>query len=155
MKSAFIIFVFISLLLISCTGKGKKPAADNTKKSTPVDSLLNYIDEGHMEGMGKIGRLHNTRKAVQAAIDSIGKLSANVKQSVADYVDNLTATIREIDYADMAMDKWMMEYRDDSAIDNEAARIKYLSGEKDKIEMVKNAIRSSLQKADSLLKIKF
>jgi Fe2+ or Zn2+ uptake regulation protein len=48
----------------------------------------------------------------------------------------------------------MDEFNVDSAIDNAKERIKYLEEEKLKVTKVKEAILSSLQKADSLLKVK-
>ena len=63
------------------SGTGKVP-------KTLSDSLLKDIDEGHVVGMSKIGKLHNTKKAVQGVIDSIGKLPAKAQQSFAPYVAN-------------------------------------------------------------------
>ena len=153
MKKSSILLAAILLIASACNNNDKKPEKEN-KPVTAVDSILNVIDEGHMEGMGKIGRLHNTKKAVQAAIDSIGKLPGKAQANMANYLENLKSTIKDLDYADMAMDKWMTEYDEDSAIDNEQARLKYLEGEKIKVENVRLAIRNSLQKADSLLKVK-
>ena len=152
MKKIFI--AALSITLVIACNSDKKPKSDTTKPLTQVDSLLNYIEEGHMEGMGKIGRLHNTRKAVQAIIDSISHLPGKLQSAAAAYTDQLKSTIKDLDYADTAMDKWMMEYQEDSASSKETERIKYLSGEKDKIEAIKKAIRNSLQKADSLLKVR-
>ena len=55
-------------------------------------------------------------------------------------------------YADFAMDKWMVEFNIDSAKGNQELRIAYLRSELDKVSNVKKAILSSLSKADSLLK---
>jgi hypothetical protein len=48
----------------------------------------------------------------------------------------------------------MDEFNVDSAIDNAKERVKYLEDEKLKVTKVKEAILNSLQKADSLLKVK-
>lgn len=149
-----IVFPFLAILVcfaMACNSGGKKPKEDKDKPRSAVDSLLSIIDKGHMDGMGKIGRLHNTRKAVQAALDSLGKQVPAPKE----YMDQLNAVIKDIDYADFAMDKWMTEYQEDSAINNEAARVLYLQGETQKVESMSAAIRNSIQKADSLLKTKF
>ena len=49
----------------------------------------------------------------------------------------------------------MSEFNMDSSLNNTEQRIKYLESEKIKISNVKDAMISSLQKADSLLKAKF
>jgi hypothetical protein len=48
----------------------------------------------------------------------------------------------------------MDEFNVDSAIDNAKERVRYLEDEKLKVNKVKDAILNSLQKADSLLKVK-
>ena len=48
----------------------------------------------------------------------------------------------------------MTEYEVDSAEDNAGKHIKYLTDEKMKVDKMKEAILSGLQKADSLLKVK-
>ena len=60
----------------------------------------------------------------------------------------------DLSYAEFAMNKWMDEFNVDSAIDDAKERIKYLEEERLKVTKVKEAILSSLQKADSLLKVK-
>ena len=106
-----------------------------------------------MVGMSKIGKLHNTQKEVQRIIDSIGKLPA-AQQTVASYATSLKAVAKDLEYADFAMDKWMTEFEMDSAINNIEQRIKYLADEKMKVGKMKEALLTSLQKADSLLKVK-
>lgn len=149
-----ILFPILSLLFcinMSCKSGGKKPKENGGGPKSAVDSLLSIIDKGHMDGMGKIGRLHTTRKAVQATLDSLDKLSSAPKG----YMDELRSVIKDIDYADFAMDKWMTEYNEDSSIDNIDQHIRYLQGETQKVESMSAAIRNSIQKADSLLKVKF
>ena len=152
-----ILLPFISMIVLASCG-GKKSESRNHEANEPktqADSLMKYIDDGHMVGMSKIGKLHNIKKEVQAVIDSIGKLPAKAQQAVALYVEQLKTNIKDLDYADFAMDKWMTEFEMDSAIDNMGQRIKYLTDEKMKVSTVKQAILTSMQKADSLLKIKF
>lgn len=148
----------LGCIAIACNNSDKKSDGHNHSGDEPktlADSLMKDIDDGHMIGMSKIGRLHNTRKGVQAVIDSISKLPAKAQQSATQYVSQLKAVISDLDYADFAMDKWMTEFEMDSAVNNMEQRIKYLGDEKLKVEKVKEAMLSSLQKADSLLKAKF
>lgn len=155
MKRIRIPFLLLLFCLnIACKSGEKKPKKNDGDPKSTVDSLLKVIEKGHIDGMGKIGRLHNSRKAVQAALDSMGKLPAAAQQAAKGYVDELNVAIKDIDYADMAMDKWMTEYKEDSAIENKEQRIRYLESEKQKVESMAAAIRNSISKADSLLKPK-
>ena len=147
-----IFLITINIFAVACNNSGKKPE-NETKPMTTVDSLIKDIDKGHMDGMGKIGRLHNTRKKVQALLDSLVKLPSR-SDATTQFIENLRTNIKDLDYADMAMDKWMNEYDEDSAIDNVDQRILYLGGEKIKVDNLSSAIRTSLYTADSLLKVK-
>lgn len=147
-------------LLCACNNNDKKSTdhsghnGSGNEPKTLTDSLLKDIDDGHIVGMSKIGKLHNTRNDVQRVIDSIGKLPAAVRQAAASYTEGLRAVIKDLEYADFAMEKWMMEYDQDSAKDNAEQRLLYLKDEKMKVDKMKEAILSSLQKADSLLNAK-
>ena len=81
-------------------------------------------------------------------------LSAAAQQATASYATSLKAVAKDLEYADFAMDKWMTEFEMDSAINNIEQRIKYLADEKVKVGKMKEALLTSLQKADSLLKVK-
>ncbi len=154
-----IIFPILALVVLAaCNSGDKKNGGHNNSANEPktlADSLMKDIDDGHIVGMSKIGKLHNTQKEVQRVIDSIGKLPAKAQEAVASYVEQLKANIKELEYADFAMEKWMTEFEMDSAIDNIEKRIKYLTDEKMKVSKMKEAILTSMQKADSLLKAKF
>ncbi len=153
-----ILFLAISFTVAACNNTDKKKDNHTHSGNAPktlADSLMKDIDDGHMMGMSKIGKLHNTRKEVKGIIDSIGKLPIKVQQAAAPYITQLQAAIKDMDYADFAMDKWMTEFEMDSAVNNMEQRIKYLTDEKLKVGTVKEALLNSLQKADSLLKIKF
>jgi hypothetical protein len=146
----------VLFIIAACNNADKKHDGHTTNApKTAADSLMAVIDDGHMVGMSKIGKLHNTQKQVQGIIDSIGKLPAKAQQAVAPYVTQLKSVIKDMEYADFSMDKWMTEFEMDSAVDNLEQRIKYLTEEKLKVGKMKEALLTSLQKADSLLKAKF
>lgn len=148
----------VGMLAIACknsdTKKDDAVTRTGDEPKTLADSLMKDIDDGHIVGMSKIGKLHNTQKKVRGIIDSIGKLPAKAQQAAAPYVARLQALIKDLEYADFAMDKWMTEFDMDSAVDNMAQRIKYLTNEKLKVGKMKEAVINGLQKADSLLKSK-
>ena len=154
MKKIILPFIIIVTISYACTNTDKKPGKEDGPANM-ADSLIKVIDDGHHEGMGKIGRLHNTRNAVQHVIDSIGKLPAKAQEAAASFIEQLKSAVKDLNDANGLMESWMTEYDQDSARDDEAKRIEYLEGEKSKIERMKEAIRNSLAKADSLLKAKF
>ena len=155
MKKNILLFALL-FAIVACNNADKK--RDGHTKNEPktlADSLMKDIDDGHMIGMSKIGKLHNTRKEVQRVIDSISNLSTKSQPSTVLYLDQLKTVIKELDYADFAMDKWMTEFDMDSAVNNMEQRINYLADEKVKVSKVKEVMLGSIQKADSLLKTKF
>ena len=85
-------------------------------------------------------------------LDSISTLPAQQAKAAASYKQQLETLVSDLNYADFAMDKWMVEFNLDSAKDNLQLRMVYLQSELDKVLNVKKAILGSLSKADSLLK---
>lgn len=159
MQKISLVFLLTGGLLFASCNSGDKKQGDHSGHGRPgdapqtlTDSLLKDIDEGHITGMSKIGRLHNTQKEVQRVADSLAALPAAAQQKNAAYLSALQAVLKDMQYADFAMDKWMMEYDEDSASDHADQRLLYLKSEKEKVDKMKEAILSSLQKADSLLK---
>ena len=152
----FLLSLLVVGLVWACNSSDKKAGAKTGDQPTPlVDSLLQQIDDGHMLGMSKIGKLHMSKQKIETLVDSIGKLPAAAQTAAAAYVARLKQAIQDLDYADVAMDKWMMEYNEDSAKDNAQAHIEYLRNEALKVDKMKAAILTSMQNADSLLKAKF
>jgi hypothetical protein len=107
---------------------------------------------GHDEVMPKMGKIRGAQKEAQRLIDSIAALPAKAQAEAALLKTKLEELVKDLSYADFAMDKWMTEFSLDSAKDNMAMRLKYLADEKLKVNKVKEAILNSLAKADSLLK---
>lgn len=161
MKKNFLsLLLLLGIGLIACKN-GDKKSGDHSGHGhsvdapvTLTDSLLKTIDEGHIAGMSRIGKLHNTQKEVQRVIDSINQLPPAARQKAEAWLTGLTAVSKDLQYADFAMDKWMMEYDEDSAKDDADRRLEYLKSEKEKVEKMKSAILGSMQKADSLLKLR-
>ncbi len=154
MKKMMISILSLAVCIsMSCNNSDKKNTERGDESKTIADSLMKIIDDDHIVGMSKIGKLHTMQKEVQRVLDSIGKLPAKAQQTAAPYVAGLNAVIKDLEYANFAMDKWMTEFDMDSAVDNMEQRIKYLSDEKMKVGKMKEAILSSMQRADSLLKV--
>ncbi len=110
---------------------------------------------GHDVGMAKDQALEKAVALAQKTIDSISKLPATAKLAATGYKQQLDSLLKDLNYADFAMDKWMKEMNWDPSKIEINERIKYLTDEKLKVDKVKDAILGSLAKADSLLKTKF
>lgn len=137
----------------ACNNEKKDDHSGHGKNEpkTQEDSLMAEVMDGHDVGMSKYGKLETMQKKVKAAIDSVSKLPAKVQQELAPYKVKLDSAAADLSYALYAMDKWMEEFKMDSAKDNMELRIKYLADEKLKVGKVKEAILNSLEKAESLL----
>lgn len=151
----FSIGILMLLSVLACNTKDKNKSDTGEKTGTQTDSLLKQIDEGHVVGMSKIGKLHMAEQRLQEVMDSIKKLPGKTQAAAAAYLDKIKETIADLEYADMAMDKWMMEYNEDSVKDDLNRRLNYLKNETFKVNKMKDAILNGLAKADSLLKAKF
>ncbi len=147
-------FLFIATLfsLCACNNSGGDKTSDN--KAT-ADSLEDEVMDGHNVGMAKMIKIDKAQAEVNRLIDSISKLPAKARDAAQPLKARLDSLLKDLDYAEFAMNKWMEEYNFDSAKDNIEERIKYLTEEKLKVDKVKDAILGSLQKADSLVKAKF
>lgn len=148
MKITVFPVIAFALFLLSCGNQeGTRPQA-----KTLSDSLLQDVLHGHDIGMAKMRKLTQLEQQTQRLVDSIGKLPVKARQASAPYLQKLDSLSKELQYAEFAMNKWMEEFKVDSANDDTEKRVKYLGEEKEKVTKVKDAILSVLQKADSLLK---
>jgi len=119
---------------------------------TPADSLYGQVMEMHDLVMPKMGKVRGAQKRAQALLDSIGSLPTRSAATLTPYKKELETLVSELNYADYAMDQWMMEFNLDSGKNNIEIRLAYLRAEFDKVSKVKDAVLNSLAKADTLLK---
>jgi type II secretory pathway component PulL len=150
MKKVFIPFLLLSIL-VAC----KNNNTQGSDLKTQADALEKEVMDGHNIAMPRSEKIPNIEKQVNRLIDSLDKLPAKAKEAVASYKAKLESLSTDLSYAYMAMDKWMVEFKYDSARNNLEQRIKYLASEKLKVGKVKGAVLGSLAKADSILKSKF
>ncbi len=141
------------LLFILLACKNNNSQGSDLKKQ--ADALEKEVMQGHNIAMPRSERIPNIEKQVNRLIDSLDKLPAKAKEAAAFYKAKLESLSTDLSYAYMAMDKWMVEFKYDSARNNLEQRIKYLTEEKLKVGKVKEAVFGSLAKADSILKSKF
>ena len=149
-KIVFCALALASIFAMSCGND----SGQITRSKTRLDSLLDDVLEGHNIGMAKLGKLTRAEQTTKRLLDSIAKLPEKTRQAAEPLKVKLDSLKSDLSYAEFAMNKWMDEFNVDSAIDNAKERIKYLEDEKLKVTKIKEAILSSLQKADSLLKVK-
>jgi len=148
---------FIIISIAGCNSAENKHNGhlQTNEPKTKSDSLLKDVDNDHISGMAKMGRLTRAEQTARRLLDSIDKLPVKARQAAAPLKIKLDSLQKELSYAEFAMNKWMNEFNMDSSVNNVQERINYLGSEKLKVSKVKEAILSSLQKADSLLKDKF
>ncbi len=156
-----IILPFIAIFgcwLISCNNSDKKQGHTHSgdKPKTLVDSLMKDINQVHDNGMLKMYKLTTLQQQTRRAIDSINQLSDGLKNAATSYKQTLDSLLKDLEYAEFAMDKWMPEYyaNTDTLADNNPERVKYLTTEKIKASKIMEAILNGIHKADSLLKVK-
>ena len=157
MKRIFLFLAMMTFIALACNnsennhldhGKGSQP-------KTQADSLMKEVMDGHDIGMAKMGKLTRAEQTTRRLLDSIEKLPAKARQAAKPLKIRLDSLQKDLSYAELAMNKWMEEFNLDSAVNNVQERIDYLGSEKLKVSKVKEAIVSSLQKADSILIQKF
>jgi hypothetical protein len=153
MKRLFFIPLAAITLLLSCNND-KEPGGGTTDTlKAKADSLYEVVMKGHDIGMAKDRVVKSMQQKARQALDSLGKLPAKAKAEAVVLKARVDSLLKDLQYAEFAMDKWMSEFDNGLANDSPSvSRIKYLDLEKDKISKVKEAILNSLQKADSLLK---
>lgn len=148
MKHLFFLLAASSVLLFSCGSNNNA----TPRVRTLSDSLLKEVLDGHDVGMAKMRKLTQLQQQTQLVMDSIKKLPANIQKTTAPYLAKLDSLKADLQYAEYAMNRWMEEFNVDSANNDTDKRIQYLKDEREKVSKVKEAILSSLEKADSLLK---
>lgn len=154
-SNRFIPFVLIvGLVFSSCqdstTHSGHGSSSSVSAPQTPEDSLYHLVMEVHDEVMPKIGKVRRAQQMAQQRLDSVSLKAKNTDNA---YRRQLEQLISELNYADFAMDKWMVEFNTDSLKDNLILRMQYLQDELEKVKKVKSAILTSLASADSLVRI--
>ena len=143
-----------SFIFIACNNSSE-PAAGNPATDVPKtkeDSLYKDVMEAHDVSMGSMGKLKGYTNLVKQQLDSIAKLPAKAQETAAGYKASLDSLLESLQYADMAMDKWMSEFVPDSASDNMEQRIPYLESEKMKATKMKENVLNSIEKAKEILK---
>jgi hypothetical protein len=159
-KVIFIIPSFV-VVLFACNNSDNKTAeipdtktrqADSVKQA---DSLEKEVMDGHNAGMARMSKMSKLQQEARRLIDSINKLPGKAKEEARPYRGKLESLVNTLENAKASMNKWMEDFRYDSARNDLGKRIKYLGEETIKVDKVKETILGSLQEADSVMKSKF
>lgn len=144
--------LLIAIVITSWLACNEEPAGRKDgytpQLKTKEDSLYHDVMQGHDVGMAKIGKVRKYIDQTQKAIDSINKLPKPDES----YKRTLITLNDDLKTADSGMYAWMDKFRPDTLTDNKTLRIQYLESEKQKVEIVKENILNSLNRADSLFK---
>lgn len=132
----------LAIFIISC-GNGNSEKTTSEKLSVS-DSLFDEVLSSHDVVMPKMNKLSRLREKAEKQMDSLQKFNSDD----ATYKKKLDSVKASLDYAETAMNKWMQEFKYDSFKNNEAERIKYLQGEKEKVNGVKDNVLGSIQNAE-------
>ncbi len=141
-------FLIVSLALFTCSCGNQSADAEETKSLS--DRLFDEVIAGHDVAMPKIAKLERMLKQTRQEIDSINKLPAAKQNQLTARKSQLYNTLKELEYGDSAMTRWMNEFKYDSFKNNEPERIKYLQSELEKVNKMKDAVLSGISKADSI-----
>ena len=118
------------------TGYGDKPQSKE-------DSLFKDVMHDHDEGMARTRELNEAIRQMRSKVDSLVKANRNPEAE--------RKILEELEEAKNSMKTWMEEFNIDSLKDKAERRIEYLETEKKKISNVRDNIRESIRRADSLL----
>jgi hypothetical protein len=140
--------LIISFLLFACNNSERS----KTEIEKKTDSLYKEVDDLHGSAMAKSFQMEDAQKKLQAAVDSVSKLPAHLKDAAAGYKFHLDSLLDRMKYAGFAMQKWMEEFKQpDSVSQDYQKQIEYLASEKLKISKVREIIMNNVHAADSLL----
>ena len=128
-----IAFFTISITACNSIENNHNGHIQSNEPKTRADSLLKDVDDDHITGMSKMGRLTRAEQTTRRLLDSIAKLPAKAKQAAAPLKIKLDSLQKELSYAEFAMNKWMNEFNMDSSVNNMQERINYLGSEKLKV----------------------
>ena len=151
MKRILIPLFFVTILVACNNSSENSTATGKEEPKTHADSLLKNVMDGHDVTMAKMSKLTAAQKKAQQTIDSINKLPEKAQKALGDYKTQLDSLTEKLKYAEFSMNKWMEEFKYDTATKS-LNRETYLESENEKISKVKDAMITALQKADSLFK---
>jgi uncharacterized UPF0160 family protein len=158
MKKTLVSFtVFLFVFLAACNNAGKKDndQLSSEKLKAQAESLYKEFLKEHEAGMNGWMQIEGRQKQIKTLLDSFASHPVKNQSTLVSYKSKLKEANADLGNAYEKMNTWMKEMNPDSAENNVELRIQYLTNEKMKGSNITALINNSIQKADSLLKIKF
>src|SRR5688500_19798957 len=112
MKLFFSLFL-AATVFISCNDESSNSTSSGDKAED--DTLYKEVMNGHNIGMAKMPRLEEAQAGVRRMLDSIGRLPEAARQASADLETRLKKLSGDIQQAQDGMNKWMEDFKYDSA----------------------------------------
>src|SRR5690606_20775310 len=100
----------VALTLLACNNEDHSKHRTVAEPKTPIEKLQKEIDDIHIVGMSKVGKLNKLQQRTQSFIDSLSNLPVKSKEMALELRSKADSLLSELNYADFAMDKWMHEY---------------------------------------------
>lgn len=141
--------ILMCMLIIAC--KEKPHNAMKEAPATQADILQKEVIDAHDIAMAKMMKVENYTQQLQNMSDSLNKLFPRQQTPMKMPISDIDSAIKQLNYADVAMNKWMNEFNLDSNRNDEKLRIQYLTSEKEKVTKMKDAVLSSLTYAEAIL----
>jgi hypothetical protein len=154
-KILSLIYISLLVVLVACKNADKKHEDHSDEPKAQADSLYNQLLDEHEVGMKDWMKIDGRQKRIKALLDSLATLPNKADAGISELKNKLNDAASTLQKAYDDMDSWMSSMNLDSAKNDLAQRIKYLTEEKLRATQVNEAIMKSIQKADSLLKAKF
>jgi len=136
MQYKIIFLSLLSAIIFSCKQSNSAPSSE-------VEALHNEIMATHDAVMPKTSDIHKQLKKLK-------KLKKDIPQNNTSFIKMIDKVIADLDDADEKMMMWMKQYKKPDFNDKSVETMNDLNMFKDRIEVVKNNINSSLEKADQL-----
>jgi len=153
MSRSFYPAIIIILFITACNNQPAQPHNPATEgPRTKEDSLFKDILDAHDVAMPKIGKLKSFQQLARQQLDSLAKLPAKDRSASAPLKLSLDSLLESLQYAEMSMDTWMMEFVPDSLSNDMEKRLQYLESEKQKATRMKDNVLGSIEKAKEMLK---
>ena len=152
MLKKFAYGLILSAVIMACNNEtDSHNHHSGMEPKTHEDSVYKDVMDGHNVVMPKMGKVKGYIALAQQQLDSLQKLPEKAKQAAAGYKASLDSLIKDLKEADRSMTVWMDEFVPDSLADELDKRVAYLESEKIKVNIVRDNILGSLEKAEKLL----
>jgi len=160
MKKTLINIVALLIFFAACKNADKKNdnkavlgGDDKQTSESLADTLYQQVIDEHDAGMIGWMKIQGRQKQINGLLDSIAKLPVKTQATLTDITSKLNEANKALSDAYQEMDVWMTGMNLDSAANDLEVRIKYLTAEKIRGSRITQMINSSMQTADSLLKV--